>query len=143
MTIATVKGTQLLVKIETAPASGTFEHPCLINAKRGFSLEVSTNKIVVPNCDLPDDPAWQQVIKDVLSASIDGAGKLDAADVEDFHDWLLSPNTKNIRIYLAGFGYWAGAFHLTSFQVSGDRGALVEVTLKLDSDGAVTYTATP
>lgn len=141
MTIATVKGTQLLVKIGDGASPEVFTHPCLINAKRGFSLEVSTNKIVVPDCDNPDDPAWQQVIKDVLSASIDGAGKLDTADVSDYHDWLLSPDTKNVRIYLGTVGYWASAFHLTSFQVSGDRGALVEVTIKLDSDGAVTYTA--
>ena len=53
-----------------------FAHPCLINAKRGIKFTTSTNKVIVPDCDNPDDPAWQTVIKDAISASIDGAGKI-------------------------------------------------------------------
>jgi predicted secreted protein len=141
MTISTIRGTQLLIKVGDAASPEVFAHPCLINAKRGFKLAVSSNKIVVPDCDNPDDPAWQEVIKDVLSASIDGAGKLDTADVADYHAWLVSKDPKNIQIWLGTVGHWAGAFHLTSFEVSGDRGALAEVSLALESEGVVTYTA--
>lgn len=141
MTIATIRGTQLLIKVSDGASPPVFTHPCLINAKRGFKLAVSSNKIVVPDCDNPDDPAWQEVIKDVLSASIDGAGKLDTADIADYHAWLISKDPKNIQIWLGDVGHWAGAFHLTSFDVSGDRGALAECTLALESDGIVTYTA--
>lgn len=141
MTIATIRGTQLLIKVGDGASPEVFTHPCLINAKRGFKLAVSTNKIVVPDCDNPDDPAWQEVIKDVLSASIDGAGKLDTVDVAAYHAWLISKNPKNIQVWLGTAGHWAGAFHLTNFEVNGDRGALAECSITLDSDGIVTYTA--
>jgi predicted secreted protein len=142
MTIDSMRGTQLLVKVgDGASPSETFTHPCLINAKRGFKATVSSNKIVVPDCDNPDDPAWQEVIKDVLSAAIDGAGKLDRAGVATFYAWLLGKDPKNVQIWLGTFGYWAGAFHCTNFEVTGDRGALAECSLALESDGAVTFTA--
>jgi predicted secreted protein len=140
MTISTIKGTQLKIEIGDGATPEGFEHPCLVNAKRGFKLEVSTNKIVVPDCDNPDDPAWQEVIKDVLGASIDGAGKLDTADVADYHAWLTSKDPKNIRVRLGTTGYWAGAFHLTTFEVTGDRGQLAECAITLESTGAVTFT---
>jgi predicted secreted protein len=143
MSISTIKGTQLLIKVESQDSPNTFRHPCLINAKRGFKLTVSTNKIVVPDCDNPDDPAWQQVIKDVLGASIDGAGKLDTADVDDYTDWLISPTPREVQIWLGTMGYWSGNFHLTSFEVAGDRGGLTEVTLAMESDGAVGFTPQP
>jgi predicted secreted protein len=141
MTISTIRGTQLLIKVGDDATPQAFAHPCLINAKRGFKLTVSTNKIVVPDCDNPDDPAWQECIKDVLSASIDGAGKLDTADIAAYHAWLVSKDSKNVQVWLGTVGHWAGAFHLTNFEANGDRGALAECSITLDSDGIVTYTA--
>jgi predicted secreted protein len=141
MSIDSMRGTQLLIKVgDGASPSETFTHPCLINAKRGVSFEVSTNKIVVPDCDNPDDPAWQQVIKDVLGCTIDGAGKLDRAGVSTFYAWLQDKDPRNVQMWLGTFGYWAGGFHCTKFAVSGDRGALAECDLAMESEGTVTFT---
>ena len=133
----TTRGTQLLIKIETAPGSGVFAHPCLINAKRGIKFTTSTNKVIVPDCDNPDDPAWQTVIKDAISASIDGAGKNDKASVSVYDAWLRSPDGKAVQVWLGTYGYWQGTFQLTNYELSGDRGNVVENTIALESDGVV------
>lgn len=141
MTIATIKGTQLLIKVgDGASPTELFAQPCLINAQRGISFEVSSNKHVVPDCDNPDDPAWQQVVKDVIGATINGAGKLDTTDVLTYHNWATGPDTKNVQVWLGSTGYWQGAFHCTKFEVSGDRGSLAECAIGLESNGIVTFT---
>jgi hypothetical protein len=138
MAIDTVRGTQLLIKVgDGAAPAENFAHPCLINAKRGLKFQSSANKIVIPDCDNPDDPAWNQVILDALSAMIDGAGKLDAAAVPAYDAWFRGGVSKNVQVWLGNKGYWQGGFKLTSWDITGDRGAFCEVTLTIESDGVL------
>lgn len=135
--IAEIRGTQLMIKIGDAASPEVFSHPCLINTKRGIQFQSSANKVIIPDCDNPDDPAWVQVIKDQLSASISGAGVLDTADVADYDAWFNSDDAKNVEIWLGAIGKWTGSFKLTSWEVNGDRNQNAEVTLTLESHGAL------
>lgn len=138
MSIDKVKGTQLYIKVGNgASPTETFTHPCLINTKRGIKFQSSTNKIVMPDCDNPDDPAWTEAIKDALSAMIDGAGKLDRAAVASYDAWFRSKDTKNVQVWLGTVGYWQGAFHLTNWEISGDRNDYCDATVSLESSGAL------
>lgn len=140
MTIETIKGTGLVIKVGDGASPEVFTAKCLINAKRGIKFAASSNKIVVPDCDNPDDPAWQEVVKDALSCSIDGAGKLNTSDVDEFHNWLISPNPKNCEIYLGAQKKWSGAFHCTSFEANGDRGQYAECAIALESHREIALT---
>lgn len=135
--IQKIRGTQLYIKVSNGADPEVFAHPCLINTKRGIQFTSSTNKIIVPDCDNPDDPAWSEAVKDSLGATISGAGTLDVAAVEDYDEWFRSPESKNVQVWLAALGHWQGAFHLTSFEITGDRGGLAEVTITLESDGII------
>lgn len=134
---ATENGTQLLIKVETSAGSGVFTHDCLINTDRGIQFSSDTNTILVPDCDNPDDPAWMERIKDGLSATITGAGVLDKASVAKYDEWMRDSASKNVRVYIGTHGYWAGAFHLTGWEVTGSRNEKQQVSITLESDGEV------
>ena len=135
MSITTVRGTQLLLKFETSQGSGVFTHPCLVNTKRGIKFVSSTKKEILPDCDNPDDPAWQEVFKDVLSASIDGAGKLDTAGVPTFYNMLRSGESVKVRVCIGTAFYWQSQWQLTNFEVTGDRAGTADCTIAAESTG--------
>lgn len=137
--IVALRGTQLYIKVGDGASPEVFSHPCLINTKRGIKFTSSSNKVIVPDCDNPEDPAWTEAIKDGLNASIDGAGTLDnkAATIQFYDGWFRSPDAKNVQVWLGTMGYWAGAFQLTSWELNGDRNDNAQATLTLESDGAL------
>lgn len=143
--VKTMNGTKLLVQIGDGAESEVFAADCLINAERGIQFSSDTNEFVVPDCTNPDDPAWKETTKDGLSATITGGGMLHTASVETWFDWFRDADTKNIRIKVDvsaanGGGYWAGAFHLTGFEVSGNRNEKATVSVNLISSGIITWT---
>jgi predicted secreted protein len=135
--IVKLRGTQLLIKVGDGNSPETFAHPCLINTKRGLKFTSSSNKVITPDCDNPDDPAWNEVIKDALSAAIDGAGKLDnkVATIQFYDEFFRSADARNVRVCLGTKGYWEGPFQLTGWEITGERGNNAESSLSLESDG--------
>ena len=96
------------------------------------SLNAST-KVVEDPANATATPAASKI------PIADGAGKLDTADVATYAAWLADKDPKNVQVWLGTAGYWSGTFHLTGFEVTGDRGGLAEVSITLESDGAVPY----
>jgi predicted secreted protein len=137
MAINKLRGTQVYIKVGDGATPETFTHPCLINTKRGVKFTNTLNKQIVPDCNNPDDPAWQAVIKDALTCAISGAGMLDTAAVASYDAWFRSSTGKNVQVWLGALGYWQGSFQLSDFEVSGDRNVYADVTIALESDGIV------
>lgn len=143
--VQTMNGTKLLVQIGNGAGPEVFAHDCLINAERGIAFSADTNEFIVPDCTNPDDPAWKEVTKDGLSATITGGGMLHTSSVSTWFAWLTDDATKNVRVLLNGVtlanggGHWAGAFHLTAFEVTGNRNEKVTVSVTLMSSGAITW----
>jgi hypothetical protein len=141
-----VTGSKLLVKIGDGASPEVFTADCLINTSRGIQFQSDTNEFIMPDCYNPDDPAWKSVTKDGLSATISGAGMLYTASVADWYEWFAGDDAKNIQFTLnvplaSGGGYWAGAFKLTSFEVTSDGNKEQSTcTVTLVSDGPVTWT---
>lgn len=143
--VKTLNGEKLLVQIEDSPGGGTFTHDCLINTDRGIAFSADMQEFVVPDCLDPEAPAWKESTKDGLSATVNGAGMLHTSSVETWFNWFISKDTKNIRVKVDaagadGGGYWAGAFHLSAFEVSGTRKDKATASVTLTSSGAVTWT---
>lgn len=137
MAIKKIRGTQLYIKVGNGASPEVFAHPCLINTKRGIQFTSSTNKIIVPDCENPDDPAWSEAVKDALSATINGAGTLDVDAVAEYDEWFRNPESKQVQVWLGDLGHWQGGFHLTNFEITGDRGSLAEAAVTLESDGII------
>lgn len=141
------RGVKLLLKVgDGGSPSESFTSYCSINAARGITFSSATNEFPEIDCDDPDQVAWIVREKSSLSCSITGAGILNTPDIQDFFDWLTDDASKNCQIVVDvpsadGGVIFEGAFHLTEFAISGDRGAKMEVTISLVSDGEVTSTA--
>lgn len=143
--VKVLNGEQLLVQIGNGAEPEVFTADCLINTDRGIQFSSDTTEDVIPYCDAPDTPAWKQVTKDGLSATITGSGKLNTPSVSDWNDWFIGDDSKNCRVLLNGVslanggGYWAGAFKLTQWEVTGTRKQKAEVSVTLVSDGPVVW----
>lgn len=139
-------GSALLIKVGDGADPEVFSHPCLINTSRGIEFPTETNQQQLPDCDNPLLMAWQGTRKTAIGCQVSGSGVLHTPNVETFFNWVSSPNTKNVRVELSGVsganggGYWAGAFHLTQFSVTGSRGEYCECSITLVADGEVTWT---
>lgn len=140
------RGVQLVIKIGDGAAPEVFTSYCTINAARSIAGEAATNDFNIPDCDDPDAMGWLAREKVSLSYSVNGAGVLNTPDVEIFAEFLADPLPRNMQIIvdvpLADGGVmFEGAFHLTNFEITGDRGAKMEASLAFVSDGPVTVTA--
>lgn len=138
---ATLKGESLFIKIGDGASPEVFTHPCTINAERGIQFQSNGNEVEVPDCTDPSDPVWTEFYKTALSATINGAGKLDTAVAAIWAAWFASDDAKNIKVYLGSGAYWSGAFKLTDFQITGNRADVCEVTATIRSHGTVAFNA--
>lgn len=143
--VKALDGIKLLIQIETAPGSGTFAHDCLISLDRGISFSAEGSDSNVPDCDDPSLPSWRQTFIDSISAEINGGGMLHTTSTENFFVWLTAGTPKNVRARIDttgadGGGYFAGAFKLTQFNVTGSRGEKITAEITMANHGAVTWT---
>jgi hypothetical protein len=139
-------GKSLLIKVSDGGGTPVYAHPCLINAARGIEFSAETNDTRIPDCDDPELLAWLSREKVSISASLNGSGTLNTTDTEFYFNWVKSADSVICRIELSGVssgdggGYFSGSWHLTSFTLSGDLGQLVQASVGMVSDGAVTWT---
>lgn len=141
-TVPRVTGSKLLVKIGDGASPETFAHDCFINTQRGIQFTSETDEVIMPDCDNPDDPNWKEVTKDGLMATITGSGRLYISSIDTFDAWFRGSATKNVQVLInaAGGGYWAGAFHLTQFDLGAEgHKQTIEANVTLVSDGEVTW----
>lgn len=140
------RGVKLLIKVGDGGSPEAFETYCSVNAERGITFTAGTNDQEVVDCADPDAIAWMVREKSNLSASITGSGMLNTPDVQEFYDWLVSPDSKNVKVAVDvpsvdGGVVFTGAFHLTEFSITGNRGEKMQASISLSSDGAVTSAA--
>ena len=142
--VSQINGEKILVQIGDGASPEQFVHDCLINTKRGIEFSSSMTESINPSCDDPSAPAWVDREKDGLSATISGAGTVHTNSISTFATWHASSEPKNIRFNVdvpgsSGGGYWAGAFHLSEWGLTGNRKEKSTASVTLVSDGAVTW----
>jgi hypothetical protein len=140
------RGVKLVLKVGDGNTPENFAPLCTINAQRSIKGTATTNKFNIPDCADPDLLAWVVTEKVSLEYVVTGAGILNTPDVQTFHDWLADENSRNCQIVVDvpsadGGVIFEGAFHLTDFDLSGDRGAKMLANLSLSSDGQVNVVA--
>lgn len=140
------RGVKLLIMVGDAATPEVFTAFCTVNAARSVTGDAATNDFNIPDCEDPDAMGWLAREKVSLSYSAQGAGILNTPDVQEFADWLADPLSRNCQIIVDvpaadGGVIFAGPFHLTHFEITGNRGAKMEATINLISDGEITVTA--
>ena len=132
---------EFLIEIGNGLDPETFAAPCGLTSK-SFTLTAATNDTNVPDCDDPDAPSWLE--RDVVSLNRDitGAGVLAEEALEAWDDWATSALPKNCRISLIdgvnGDRVWSGSYLLTTFEINGNKGEKVQVSVTIQSNGEVT-----
>lgn len=140
------RGVKLLLKVGDGAEPEVFATFCSINAERGITFTAATNDQEIVDCENPDAIAWMVREKSNLSASITGSGVLDTGDVQEFYDWLTGDASRNVKVVVDvpsadGGVVFTGAFHLTEFTITGNRGEKMQASISLSSDGAITSAA--
>lgn len=144
--IKKASGVKLLLKVGDGASPEGFTAFCSVNAARGITFSSQTNEFPDIDCDNPEAVAWVATEKTNLSCKVTGAGTLNTPDVDDFFEWQTSSDPKNCHIVVDvpsadGGVIFEGAFHLTEFAITGDRGAKMQCSISLASDGEVTKVA--
>jgi hypothetical protein len=141
------RGVLLLIAIGDGGSPEVFTAYCTVNAARSIKGDTATNDFNIPDCDNPDALGWLAREKVSISYTLSGAGILNTPDVAVFADFLADPTSRNCQITVDipaadGGVVFAGPFHLTMFEITGDRGKKMEATITMISDGEVTVTPT-
>jgi predicted secreted protein len=139
-----LSSSKLLIMIGDGAGSEVFTAPCGLTT-RGINFSKETNDTNIPDCDDPDAPAWAGRDVVSLSGSVSGSGILAKEALATWRGFFFSTEPKNCRVMLdggTGWGYWAGSFHCTTFNVTGELGDKVQVEIELQNDGEVTWVAT-
>lgn len=137
--VATIKGTQLRIKMGDGNSPESFVEWCIINTDRGIQWDTTNTDEEVAQCDEPEGIAWTENTKTGITGTITGAGKLDTASLDNVWPWLISDEAKNLQIEVGDTGYWEGGWKLVSFGVTGSRGAKAEASLTIKSNGIQTW----
>ena len=142
----TLKPGNLIVEIGDGGSPEVFSAPCGFTQK-SFQRNKSLGEVVIPDCDLPDAPAW--VARDVQSTSwsITGEGILAGAAVAVWDTFFASDTSRNVRItesWAAPVGTitYIGKMHIESLEIGASRGGgAATINVSMQSDGA--YTRSP
>lgn len=124
-----------------------FAAPCGFTQK-ALTLTAANSGTVVPDCDDPEAPAWEEKGVTSLSAQITGQGVLSMASLSVWREWWSSGLAQNVRLLYDdtganGGGYWEGPALLTSIGDSvqlSSNGNKVQTSITIDSAGAWTWT---
>ena len=141
--VNSTRGVKLVLKVLTVVSPPTYAALCTINAERGITFNAQTNDATIPDCADPDAIAWIVREKQSLSVDVTGGGMSDKSDVKRMWDFFEAETSTPCQIVLdddtpANVITFEGNFHMTSFELTGNRGERVASSLSLSSDGEVT-----
>lgn len=121
-----------------------YTSPCGFT-ERALTLSKSLGDVNIPDCSDEDIASW--VGRDVISksASISGSGVLDSDALTAWQTFFATDASKSARLELrrggVKVGHWSGKFHLENLAVTGSQGQKATVSVSLQSDGEVAWTA--
>lgn len=121
-----------------------FATPCGFT-ERAFTLSKEMGESNVPDCADEDGASW--IERDVVSksAEISGQGMLDIVALATWQNFFDTDASRTARVEIwrngAKVGHWQGLFHMETFETTGTKGERVSVSVAMQSDGAVAWTA--
>lgn len=139
-TATTVRFGQFLVLLGDGADPEVFSAPCGFTSK-SWARTKNLNETEVPDCDDPDLPSHIERDIVALTASISGSGVMAQESLPMWRAFYASNNSKTVKITFPESGSTVTVtqrYHLSSFEVTSEKGSRVAVNVQLDSDGAYT-----
>lgn len=133
---------KLKVRIGDGASTESFSTPCGLNA-RALQRTKTLNEIDIPDCDDEDAPAWIGREVKSLDWKVTGEGVLAAEALPLWEAMFEAGESRNVQIEILTVGVAndtiskIGRAHLSSYEISGNRGEKVGVTIELTGDGAL------
>lgn len=144
--VAAINSSKLLIAIGNGASPETFTHPCMINTARGIQFSSNATETLLPYCPPDEDLAgWIEREQDSLTATISGAGVLDAVltPFELFWDWFDLGLSKHVHVIVGALGYFNGSWICSAKNIQGPgRREKVTFDCTLLSDGPINWNAT-
>lgn len=135
-------GLKLLFKLGDGASPEVFTSFCSITAKT-LQHQGTENTFDIPNCEDPDEIAW--LISEIQNKRIliNGSGTLNTPDYDEFYEWWDSGEARNAQAVIDvpsadGGRILEGAWKLPSFELTGNRGEKMNVSISVGSDGPIT-----
>lgn len=134
------KGSAMLLKIDTAVSGGpTFT---TVGAIQSSDMKIDADTVDVTNQDsaskMRELLAGAGIIK--VSVSGNGVGTASAGQIAAQASALANTH-KTWQVIVPGFGTYQGAFQVSSFSLKGPHDKEVSFDIRLDSAGAITFSA--
>ena len=138
----TVKFGKVVVSLAKFGTGTGFGAPCGLTQK-SFVRSKSLNDVAVPDCDDPDAPAWSERDVASMSATISGSGVLAKSAIPDWEAALADGDSVACQVEVIyannDVDVYLGNFHVENFEIGATRGDRAQVSITMQSDGAISY----
>lgn len=137
-------GLKLLLKMGNGMSPESFAVFCSITAKT-INFEGQENTFDIGDCSDPEAITWLVAEMQSKRVLVDGNGTLNTPDFDTFYTWWDGGESVNCQLVIDvaaadGGRILEGAFKLPKFQLTGEKGAKMNVSISLGSDGPITKT---
>jgi len=138
----TLSYSKMRIKLGDGGSPETFTAPCGLNT-RALRRSKNTNEIDTPDCADEDAPAWVSREVRSLDWGVTGEGVLAVEALALWESFFDGTASKNVQIEIEsgtsppGTIIMNGAAHLTTYEVTANRGEKVAVSIELVGDGAL------
>jgi TP901-1 family phage major tail protein len=135
-------GRALLVKIGDGESSEAFTNLCGLNSK-SLTINNSSIDVTTPDCTSPEGALWTETLAGLKNVAVSGDGFFEDSTAEARMNAVAmsADNAVNMEIVIPDFGTYAGGFRITSLEFGGETEGGVTYSLSLESNGAITFTA--
>ena len=135
--MAAQKGRSFVLKIGNG---ATVEAFTTVGGMRSTGITLGNETVDVTD---KDSAGWRELLESAggKSVSVSGSGVFkDTASETTVRTAALADTIDNYRVQFEDGDYFAGAFQITSLEITGENNGAREYALTLESSGAVTYT---
>lgn len=134
------KGSLMLLKIDTAVSGGpTFT---TVGAIQSSDLKIDADTVDVTNQDSASKMRELLAGAGIIKVSVSGSGPInEGAGQAAAHASALANTHKTWQVIVPGLGTYQGAFQVSSFGLKGPHDKEVSFDIRLDSAGAIAFTA--
>lgn len=134
------KGSDMLLKMDTAASGGpTFTTIAGLQTKQ---FSISSDTVDVTNADSSSKFRELLAGAGIKRSSVSGRGVFTSGTAEDaVRTSLLAGTIKLWQVVVPGDGTFEGLFQITEMEYSGAHDGEVQYDLRLESAGAITFTA--
>lgn len=144
MAFKEASGLKLLLKKGDGASPEVFAAMCSITAK-SISFDGTENTFDIPDCEDAEAIAW--LVSEIQNKRVvvTGSGTLNTPDFDEFYEWWDDGSKVNCQLVIDvpsadGGRILEGGFRLPNFQLVGNRGEKMNVTITVASDGPIVKT---